>query len=289
MKHILPVSACLSLVTLALALAADGGGWFAQRLEVLRGEVGRFERGPDRTHAGFVKSRIDLGDALLVAREHEDAIRQYEQALALQEQAFQGLSGQDIVPGLTEHIRILTRIGNALLDSNRNGKALHILNKAVSLASWGVDSRDDVIRDLRTAHALALVHTLPIGEVDSFFRQLHESAVKAYPQAHPVLARILERWVVIHVANGRHAEAIALARQSLGIRENAYGVQHPLVAESLAIQASLEYAHGDRALVEGLLQRVLEIRLAAFGEDHPLTQAARENIVLSRGPPHAGM
>lgn len=264
----------------ALSLAGNGGDvpWFAQRLEILRGEVGRMERDAGGNAAGLIQSRVDFGDALLVAREHEKAIRQYELGLALQEQAFRGLIGQDIVPRLTERLRILTRIGNALLDSNQNGKALHVLNKAVALASWGVDSRDDAVRDLRTAHALSLVHTLPISEVDSFFRQLHESAVKAYPKDNPVLARILDRWAIIHVANGMHTEAIAHVRKSLRIKENAFGAQHPFVAESLAMLASLEYEHGDRQLVEALLQRVLAIRTAAFGEDHPLTQTAKANL-----------
>ena len=263
---------------LAVAVQGETTPWFAGQLDVLQGKVDRYERDPDPDPVGHMQSRVELGDALLVTRAYEKAIKQYELALALQQQEFRGLTGQDIVPKVIERIRILTRVGNALLDFNQNSRALRILNQAISLASWGVDSRHDAVRDLRTAHALALVHTLPFGEVDAFYRQLHESALNAYPPLHPVLARILDRWAVINVANGKYASAIDHVRQSLLIKEKAFGLQHPFVADSLAMLASLEYARGDRDLVEALLQRVLAIRTAAFGEAHPLTQTANMNL-----------
>lgn len=284
MKIILCV-VCLAICKLALAASGEDVPWFVGRLELLRGKFDETDGDLAPDTAGVVQSRLELGNALLVTREYEMAIKQYDLALALQQQEFRGLTGQDIVPRLIVRVDILTRVGNALLDSNRNNsRALRILNQAISLANWGVDSRHDAVRDLRTAHALALAHTLPIGDVDAFFRQLNESALNAYPQDHPVLARILDRWALINVANGKHAEAIDRVRKSLRIKEKAFGEQHPFVAESLAMLASLEYAHGDRELVAGLLQRVLDIRVAAFGDAHPITQTARDNIDRFRAP-----
>ncbi|MFO0934235.1 MAG: CHAT domain-containing tetratricopeptide repeat protein [Planctomycetota bacterium] len=67
---------------------------------------------------------------------------------------------------------------------------------------------------------------------------------------------------------GKPAEAIAAARQSLAIREEALGPDHPDVATSLNALAELLYERANSAEARPLLERALAIRERVLGRDH---------------------
>ncbi len=270
-----------ALVLMATLVALHGNEsaspWFLDHVHRLSSQVERYAANPPSDAAAQIEVLAALGDALLVMRDYDAAIKQYEAALDIQQKLFQNLDGEDIVPGLIQRIALRTRVGNALLDAGQNMRARRILEQTLALASWGVDGSHEVVRDLRTAHSLALVFTLRLEEADTLYAQLYEAARNAYPPDHPVLARIMTRWAIVDVSLERYAEAIDRVQQSLEIEKSSLGPEHPSVADRYAMLASLHYAHGDRALVEGFLTQVHKIRLAAFGEPHPLTQEALEN------------
>ncbi len=265
-------------VALPLLVQANEEAWFAANLRTLSGAVQSDRSDGSGDTEISLQSLLTYGDALAVVREYEKAIAQYEAALVLQQDVFHGLDGDDIVPHLLKRIDILTRMGTVFLDANQNRRALRILRQALSLASWGVPGDHEIVRDLRTVHSMAVAHTLLIEEAGALYEKLYESALKVYPEDHPMLGRILAQWVVLDVSFDRHAAAIERATRRTEVVQNAYGEKHPYLADSYAMLASLQYAHGDRTIVEDLLKKVLGIRHAAFGEDHPLSVKARKNI-----------
>ena len=68
---------------------------------------------------------------------------------------------------------------------------------------------------------------------------------------------------------GRYAEAIPRARETLAIREKALGPEHPDVAQSLNNLAGLYRAQGQYAPAEPLYRRALAIWEKALGPEHP--------------------
>ncbi len=274
----------LMLLTLILGSLQAQAGWVPQRMQALRESIEQIEALEGTNSLALVAPIADLGDTHVLVREYETAISHYRRALDIHQQQFLGLEGQDIRPMLRLRVDLMTRIGNCLLDQNRNSEALDWLQRTTGIASWGLDENLDEIRNLRTALALATAHTLPFREVDNFFHNLYRSARRAYPRNHPDLARILDRWVVIQVANENLRRAATTARDSLRIKENAFPDEHPFIADGSSMLASLYYARGRRRGIEDLLNRVLEIRTAAFGSDHPLTRAAHDNLTRFRNP-----
>jgi len=74
---------------------------------------------------------------------------------------------------------------------------------------------------------------------------------------------------VVYVDQGQYAEAAALYRRALAIREAKLGKNHPDVASTLANLAGVYHDQGQYADAVALLQRALAIKEAKLGKDHP--------------------
>jgi tetratricopeptide (TPR) repeat protein len=254
-------------------------GRFLQQQDQLKAELARAEKHHDTQSAQIISALQPLAESYSHMQNHAMAEQLYRRSLDLQQQKFQNLQGQDLQPLFQERVAIMTRIGYSLLDQNRNGEALAWLRNTEKLAMLGItDPHTEVVRDLRTAMALASAHTLPFEDVSAFHNALLASAQRVYPPNHPVLARILNSWIVILVAQEKRAEAIECAVQSLQIIRNTYGPNHPRMATAQSLLASLYFANGQIRASRHLLKGARKIRTRAFGPDHPITVTARENL-----------
>lgn len=108
----------------------------------------------------------------------------------------------------------------------------------------------------------------------------------APPPAAPGLPAALERAKQLNrqaeqlFQEGRYSQAVALAEQSLAIRENALGPAHPDVAESLNNLAALYATQVAYARAEPLYLRALAIRQKALGPDHPDVAETLNNLAV---------
>ena len=93
-------------------------------------------------------------------------------------------------------------------------------------------------------------------------------------------ADALDKQVVQLYRQGRYADAIALATQSLRIRENTLGPEHPDLTPSLNNLAELYRNQGRYAEAEPLYKRCLAIREKALGAEHPDVAETLNNLAL---------
>jgi tetratricopeptide (TPR) repeat protein len=77
---------------------------------------------------------------------------------------------------------------------------------------------------------------------------------------------------------GQLAEAEALTRRAIGLREGALGLEHPTVASGLDVLAGLLYAQGKHGEVEAPLRRAILIRERTLGPEHPDLLIPLENL-----------
>lgn len=82
-------------------------------------------------------------------------------------------------------------------------------------------------------------------------------------------ARQLDDRIAQHRRDGRHREAVPLAREAVALRERALGPSDPAVAPSLDELASLLQSQGAYADARPVRERALEIRERALGPRHP--------------------
>ena len=93
-------------------------------------------------------------------------------------------------------------------------------------------------------------------------------------------ADVLDRQVVQLYRQGRYADAISLATESLEIREKAFGPEHRALAPSLNNLAELYRNQGRYAEAEALYKRCLAIREKALGAEHPDVAETLNNLAL---------
>jgi tetratricopeptide (TPR) repeat protein len=107
-------------------------------------------------------------------------------------------------------------------------------------------------------------------------------AQTAAPTAQAAVARAeqLDQQVVKLYGDGKVAEAIPLAEQSLAIKEQALGTRHPDLATSLNNLAMLYQAQGAFAKAEPLLLRALDIQEYAPGPRHPALATSLNNLAM---------
>jgi serine/threonine protein kinase/tetratricopeptide (TPR) repeat protein len=72
----------------------------------------------------------------------------------------------------------------------------------------------------------------------------------------------------LHAERGDYAEAEALHRRALALRQRLLGDAHPLVADSLNNLGVILYHQGHLDLARPLYERALALRIAALGPDH---------------------
>jgi hypothetical protein len=82
---------------------------------------------------------------------------------------------------------------------------------------------------------------------------------------------------------GRYADAEALLKRSLTVKEKALGTNHPEVAALLNDLALLYSVQHRYAEAEPLFKRSLAIRETVFGPDHPDVAASLTNLALFYG------
>ena len=92
------------------------------------------------------------------------------------------------------------------------------------------------------------------------------------------MAQSLNNLAVVFQSQGRTAEAEALYKRTLAIREKALGPDHPDVALSLHNLALVYGAQGRTAEAEPLYKRALAIFEKALGPDHPDVAQSLNNL-----------
>lgn len=100
------------------------------------------------------------------------------------------------------------------------------------------------------------------------------------------LSFVLTARAVIVASGGRYADAEALYRRSLEIRERAYGANHPLVADTLDNLGVTLYHQGRLEPARELYERALAVRRSALGAEHRDVGTSLNNlagVLVDRG------
>ena len=139
----------------------------------------------------------------------------------------------------------------------------------------------------RIISTLCVICALGFSGVAASTEQEGEGAKSAQTQKSDTLkserlkkAESLNKQLIKLYQQGRYAEAIALGKETLAIREKALGPDHPDTAKSLNNLAALYRAQGSYAKAEPLLERALVILEKVLGSDHPDTATILNNLAL---------
>ncbi len=109
-----------------------------------------------------------------------------------------------------------------------------------------------------------------------------EQAVKArFGTNHANYGNALNNLAVVYRLQGKYAEAEALSKRALAIRERALGANHLDVAQSLNNLANLYDDQGRYAAAEELLQRALAIRERGLGPNHPDVATTLSSLAIA--------
>jgi tetratricopeptide (TPR) repeat protein len=126
---------------------------------------------------------------------------------------------------------------------------------------------------------------ITFGEFNTKMKALNVESLRALsmiPQSsqsdHPYIATSLNNLAVLHVSQGRYADAEPLYKQSLAIYEKTFGPDHPNVATALNNLARLYQDQGRYTDAEPLYKRSLAIREKALGPDHPDVAVSLNNL-----------
>lgn len=68
---------------------------------------------------------------------------------------------------------------------------------------------------------------------------------------------------------GRHEEAETMARQALGLREQALHPNHPDILRCVALLGHAFHSQGKYEKAESMARQVFEARMKALGPEHP--------------------
>jgi CHAT domain-containing protein/tetratricopeptide (TPR) repeat protein len=109
-------------------------------------------------------------------------------------------------------------------------------------------------------------------------QKLEAAARARFGTSHPSYAVVLNGLAALYDAQGRNAEAEALYRRVLAIREQALGPNHPDVAATLNDLASVYQLQAKYAEAEELYKRALAIREKALGASHPDVARTLHNL-----------
>jgi tetratricopeptide (TPR) repeat protein len=157
--------------------------------------------------------------------------------------------------------RTLAGLGRVALAEGRRDDARRLFRRSLAVAErpartneWGrLDERD-----LRALHALEREQYAVRGQ----FR------TRARESEHPDFARHFDHLAELHLALDRPAEAEAMLKRSIAIRERAFGAEHPELAYSLSRLGLAEKAQGDDGAALAAARRaagVLARRIALAG------------------------
>src|SRR5690349_11787255 len=119
-----------------------------------------------------------------------------------------------------------------------------------------------------------------VALVGGMRRASAQSPATSSPQAALAEAKQLGTQVEQLRKQGKFAEAVPLAEQSLSIREKALGPIHPEVATSLYRLAILHGSLAAYGKALPLLVRALQIREKLFGPSHPDVAATLNSLAI---------
>ena len=172
----------------------------------------------------------------------------------------------------------LDQVGNILRLKADHARAGPLLREALDMRRAALPPDDPAIID-SMAHLAALEGAGgDFKAADALFAAAVRAARRRFGDGAVETARQLDGYAANLDDMGRRAEALALYRQVLAIRERALGPEDPDVAAtllSLGVHLS-DSGRYDEAVP--LLERALAIRRAIYGDAHPLVALARVGL-----------
>jgi CHAT domain-containing protein/tetratricopeptide (TPR) repeat protein len=225
-------------------------GALASRRELLTLLRDRHGRGDWRVR----DARLDLDDALLLARLDSEQRQRLRQAGQWNEQVFrlwrQGRS-QEALP-----------LAKKALQARR--QILGEKHRHTALSWFNLGAQHEAVHHVEPAR-LCTRHALRIYK-------------EALGEGHPDYATGLNNLASLYQAMGEHRLALPLHQQALRISKEALGEGHPAYAQSLNNLAGLYQDMGEHRLALPLFQQALRIRQEALGEKHPLYANSLSNL-----------
>ncbi|WP_263451268.1 tetratricopeptide repeat protein [Hyalangium gracile] len=226
----------------------------------------------DRIRASALTS---LGGVLYKLGRYEDALREYEAALALRQQVL-GPDHPEVADSFNSLGTVLSRQGQYAKARQLSEHVLAIREKvlgpehpgvASALNNLGADLRDlGLYEEARAAFA----RSLAIRE-------------KELGPEHPRVAGSLNVLAMVLGDLGHYEEVRAAAARSVAIREKVLGAEHPDTAASLDILGLALLSLGRVEEAHAILVRALGIREKALGPEHPDVVPSLNNMGLVLG------
>ena len=165
-----------------------------------------------------------LGELARLQGRNEEAERRYWRAYQVQVYLY-GEHGSAVGRTLAGLGRVASAQGRAAEARAFFARALVIAERPARVNEWGrLDERE-----LRQLHAGEREHFAVRGQIQSRTRE----------SEHPEFARHFDHLAELYAALGRRADAQAMLRRSIAIREKAFGPDHPEARKSLGALRTL--------------------------------------------------
>jgi Tfp pilus assembly protein PilF len=110
---------------------------------------------------------------------------------------------------------------------------------------------------------------------------------KSFAETKDLPSNLLHKLGVCSHLQGKYAEAEAMHRQTLQLKETVLGKDHPDTLASMNNLATSLCQQGKYAEAEAMQQQTLQLKETVLGKDHPDTLASMNNLAESlRGRKH---
>ncbi|MDA8015971.1 MAG: tetratricopeptide repeat protein [Thermoanaerobaculia bacterium] len=273
---------------------------------------------PDPDVAVFLR---DLGTILRRQGDHDDALRRYREALAMQHELFpdghpdiavtlsqiasvtQSQGRYDEAEALFAEVVEMRRsllgdghrlVGNTLLnqanlavDRGDLSRAADLYRSAIAIQEVALPDDHLDLASSRTGLATVLSRLGEPAQAEELHRQLLDTAIRSYGERHSRVAILRNNLARSLQAQGRLEEAHEEFGIVVEVIAETLGSDHPLLATAWNNLADVRRLSGDLEASAEAFDRALEIAHSRLGADNPTTlQIAvnRMGVLLRRAP-----
>lgn len=216
---------------------------------------------------------LDLGRSYMRLGNREQALKEFEQALALR------------VRILGEHhldvARVLTNLGAVLTQLGRFDEAIRAHNRALEIQRAAATDDSEIYPSLRGLGMLQMQKG-EFGAALESFRRAQAIIEKRFGDNHPSRADCLHNVAMALEKLNRFEESQKLLERSLEIRKRVLPADHPDFAFSFHSLGRVLVAQGKLLSALEFFEEGIRIRRAALGPDHPRTADLIESLAMLR-------
>ncbi len=229
------------------------------------------------SHIDVARTLTNLGLALADLGKPEEALRALQESIAIQE-ALEGSNHLDTARDRGNVATILAQLGRS-----DEAEALMRQNIAIWREAFGGEPNPVLGGDLVNLGILVF-GSQRVAEADLLLTEGLEVLGRLYGPEHPWMA-VANRWLAeVRLAQGKPAEARALADGAARQVRAAFGVDHPLSAECAEAYGRILRASGDTSAAREQLQLAFDGYRNSLNPGHPDLEAfCRKYADICRG------